>query len=289
MSHLGVLFMRLLALLPLTWVRALGRLLGGLLYRVARGRRRVVMVNLGLCFPEWSVERRVRIAKAHFACFAQAWLDRSWLWHAPESVLRRRLRLVGQLPPGQAATLFAPHFVGLDAGWTALTLHEKRSFSTIYSHQSNGVVDRWIMRGRSRFGQTRLFDRAAGPKPVVQGLRAGETLYLLPDMNYGLPESIFVPFFGVPAATVTSLSRLAKLGRAPVVPVLTTLTRQGYDIEVLPAWADVPSDNLEHDTALMNLRLQDWIGRDDQAHVAQYYWVHKRFKDRPPGDADVYV
>ena len=201
--------------------------------------------------------------------------------------MRRRLNLVGDveaLQKDSAAVIFAPHFVGLDAGWTAITQQVARKFATIYSHQSNQQVDDWVKDGRERFGQVRLFDRAAGPKPVVQALRNGEHLYLLPDMNYGLNESIFVPFYGVQAATVTSLSRLARLGKARVIPVVTRMTARGYEVRVMPAWTDVPSADLEADTLAMNQRLEAWI----DAMPAQYYWVHKRFKDRPPGADSIY-
>ena len=227
------------------------------------------------------------MAKQHFVYFAQAWLDRGWLWHGSPEVVHRRLQLVGDvgaLQQDSAAVIFAPHFVGLDAGWTAVTQQVSRKFATIYSHQSNQQVDDWVKEGRERFGQVRLFDRAAGPKPVVQALRSGEHLYLLPDMNYGLNESIFVPFYGVQAATVTSLSRLARLGKARVIPVVTRMTAGGYEVRVMPAWTDVPSADLEADTLAMNQRLEAWI----DAMPAQYYWVHKRFKDRPPGADSIY-
>jgi KDO2-lipid IV(A) lauroyltransferase len=287
LSHGGIAFMRLLGLMPLWLVRLLGWCLGRFLHLAARSRRKVVQTNLRLCFPQWPQAKRDAVAKAHFVHFAQAWLDRGWLWHGTAHVLQRRLRITGDAQALEAvpgAVIFAPHFVGLDAGWTALTQRIRRRFTTIYSHQSNAQVDGWIKAGRERFGQVRLFDRAAGPKPVVQALRDGELLYLLPDMNYGLNESIFVPFYGVPAATVTSLSRLARLGRAQVIPVVTRMTAGGYDVQVMPAWADVPSGDLEVDTLTMNQRLEGWINDCPE----QYYWVHKRFKDRPPGGAPIY-
>lgn len=287
LSHGGIAFMRVLGRLPLAWVRALGWGLGFVLYLLARSRRRVVATNLKLCFPGWDDARRRHIARQHFTYFAQAWLDRGWLWHGSAQVVDHRLTMTGQLEALQntpAAVIFAPHFVGLDAGWTALTQQVSRHFTTIFSHQSNAQVDAWVKTGRERFGRVRLFDRAAGPKPVVQALRAGELLYLLPDMNYGLQESIFVPFFGTPAATVTSLSRWAKLGKAVVFPVVTRMTASGYEIEVLPAWIDVPSPDFAADTLKMNQRLEDYIG----PMPAQYYWVHKRFKDQPDGMPGVY-
>ena len=222
-----------------------------------------------------------------FVYFAQAWLDRSWLWHGQPDKLKRRLRLSGDLAAlagEQPTVLFAPHFVGLDAGWAALTQQLPRTFTTIYTDQANKLMDRWILRGRRRFSNARLFGRAEGVQPILSALRAGQPLYLLPDMNFGPEESVFVPFYGVMAATVPSLSRFAKLGRAKIVPVVTRLTTSGYEVEVMPAWADLPSADLLADTALMNARLQGYI----DSMPAQYYWVHKRFKTRPEGEPSLY-
>lgn len=287
LSHCGIFFMRVLAHLPLAWVRALGWAMGQVLYVVVVPRRKVVLTNLRLCFAPWSESKRRQVARQHFVHFAQAWLDRGWLWHGSETMVRARLKITGELDVfkgDQPLVIFAPHFVGLDAGWTALTAQIDRHFATIYSHQSNALVDEWVLQGRKRFGTIKLFDRADGPKPVVKALRAGNLLYLLPDMNYGLQESVFVPFYGVPAATVTSLSRLAKLGRASVVPVITRMTPEGYEVQVMPAWTDVPGRDVTADTALMNLRLQGYIDK----MPAQYFWVHKRFKDQPEGHPSVY-
>ncbi|MDW5444091.1 lipid A biosynthesis acyltransferase [Polaromonas sp. SM01] len=283
----GIVFMQVLATLPLAVVRGLGVALGGLLYVVAVPRRRVVDTNLRLCFPERTEQERRAMTRQTFVFFAQAWLDRSWLWHGHPDKLKQRLRLTGalaELDGEQPTVLFAPHFVGLDAGWAALTQQVQRSFTTIYTDQANKLLDRWILRGRQRFGNARLFGRAEGVQPIISALRAGQPLYLLPDMNFGPEESVFVPFYGVTAATVPSLSRFAKLGRAKVVPVVTRLTATGYEVEVMPAWPDVPSADFVADTALMNTRLQGYIN----TMPAQYYWVHKRFKTRPEGEDPLY-
>ena len=273
--------------LPLAWVRALGAVLGWLLCQLVRSRRRVVDTNLRLCFPAMAQAQRDALARQVFTHFAQAWLDRGWLWHGSPELLRARLRITGAVAElqGDAPTvLFAPHFVGLDAAWTALTLHIPRKFVTIYSAQVNPVSDAWILQGRQRFGQPELVARLAGIKPLVSAVRQGHPLYLLPDMNFDPRESLFVPFFGVVAATVPSLSRFARLGRARVVPVITRLTRTGYEVEVLPAWNNYPTDDATADTVLMNQRLEDYI----RTMPAQYYWVHKRFKDRPEGQSPPY-
>ena len=287
LSRAGILLMRLLAHVPLAWVRALGWCLGWALYALAGARRRVVWVNLRLCFPQWAEPQLRAAAVASFVHFAQAWLDRGWLWHGPEQVLRRRLVLRGALHEleGSAPTvIFAPHFVGLDAGWTALTSQLPRSFTTIYSNQADETLDAWILAGRRRFGNPRLFGRDDSLKPVAQALRAGHPLYLLPDMNITRQESVFVPFYAVPTATLTSLSRFATLGRAKVVPVVTQMTRTGYDVDVKPAWSGFPTADLSADAATMNAMLQSYI----DAMPTQYYWVHKRFKMRPAGMPPVY-
>ena len=275
------------AVLPLTWVRLLGDGLGWMLYLVVGSRRRVVQVNLRLCFPGWSDAAIKSATQSIFVHFAQSWLDRGWLWHGSERLIRQRVHLIGaleELEGTEPVVLFAPHFFGLDAGWTALTLMVSRQFNTIYTDQANKISDAWILKGRRRFGTGRLFGRIEGVKPILQGLKAGNPLYLLPDMNFGPEESLFVPFYGRAAATVPSLSRFAKLTRAKVVPVISEMTPHGYVVRVLPAWTDFPGTDVKSDTALMNARLQTYI----DSMPTQYYWVHKRFKDQPEGQSAPY-
>jgi KDO2-lipid IV(A) lauroyltransferase len=170
----GILFMQVLAALPLPVVRAMGVLLGWLLYVVAVPRRRVVTTNLRQCFPGLPEAERRAMVRQTFVYFAQAWLDRAWLWHAPQAWVRRRVRLTGavhELAGTHPTVIFLPHFVGLDAAWAAAALYAPRPSTTIYTNQSNQLVDRWILRGRQRFGHLRLFGRADGVKPIVTALR----------------------------------------------------------------------------------------------------------------------
>jgi len=283
----GIAFMKALAFLPLPLIRGLGTALGWALYGLIGARRRVVHANFSVCFPTLSAGARRKLAMQTFVHFSQAWLDRAWLWHAPQAWVRQRVRLTGaveELAGNQPTVIFLPHFVGLDAAWAATALATPRPSTTIYTDQSNKRVDQWILQGRQRFGHLRLFGRIEGVKPIVAALREGQPLYLLPDMDFGPDESVFVPFYGMSTATVPSLSRFARLGRAKVVPLLPRLSADGYEVQVLPAWTDFPSGDPVADTALMNARLQDYIA----TMPAQYYWVHKRFKTRPVGDASIY-
>ncbi len=287
MTHPGILFMRALAPWPLGVVRALGSVLGRLLFLLARRRRRIALTNLRLAFPDLSEAERLVLARRNFRYFAQAFLDRSWLWHGDPEVVRQRLRITGavdDLTRAGAVVMFAPHFYGMDAGGSAVMQQIDRPACTIYSTQNNRALDEWMQRGRQRFGDATLLSRTEGVKPIVRALREGKMLYLLPDMDLGPHESVFVPFYGVPTATVPSLSRFAKLGQARVVPVVTRMTDFGYEVKVHPAWADYPTADASADAALMNERLQGYI--DEMPD--QYYWVHKRFKTRPPGEASLY-
>ena len=287
-GRLGVWFMRVLAHVPLPALRALGWCLGQLLYVLAVPRRKVALRNLALCFPKATVAQRSRWARETFVVFCQTWLDRSWLWFAPREVVQRRVRLQGALNELEGDTptiIFAPHFYGMDAGGTALTLHTPRAFTSIFSTHPDPAVDAWFMAGRQRFGNVRMLNRADGVKPIISTLRKGGLLYLLPDMDYGRNDSVFVPFFQVPeTATIPSLSRFARLGKAKVVALYNRMTPEGYVAELSPAWEHFPTDDHVADTARMNRELEAAI----RTMVPQYYWVHKRFKTRPEGQASLY-
>jgi Kdo2-lipid IVA lauroyltransferase/acyltransferase len=286
-AYLAIGFMQVLAIVPLSWVRALGWGLGSLLFLLLKSRRHVAMVNLTLCFPEHSRQQIRWLARQNFIYYMRALLDRGWMWHGSAAVTLRRLKITGaveQLQNDEPVVLFVPHFVGLDASNTAFTQQIQRKLITIYTNQANKTIDAWILKRRARFGNVRLFGRIAGVKDIITALRSGEMLGILPDMGFGPEESIVVPFYGIPTYTVPSLHRFARLGKAKVVPILSRMTKDGYEVEILPAWENFPSDNMEADTALMNKRLEGYIA----SMPAQYFWVHKRFKDRPAGEKSVY-
>ena len=283
----GIGFMQMLAFLPLSWIRAAGWGFGWALYALVASRRRVVQANLALCFPQYSAKERRQLAQKSFIYFAQAWLDRAWVWHAPKATVLKRVTITGashELVGTEPTVVFVPHFVGMDAALPSVSHLPPRMSTTIYTDQSNKLVDRWIFRGRQRFGNLRLFGRIDGVRPVIAALRRGEPLYLLPDMDFGREDSVFVPFFGIQAATVPSLSRFASLGRSKVITALSRMTKNGYEVEILPPWENFPTGDAAADAALMNARLQEYINTMPE----QYYWVHKRFKTRPEGESSLY-
>ncbi len=288
MLNLLIFVMRLLARMPLPWLRAVGYGLGWSLWHLARKRRRIVAVNLKKCMSEMTEPEREALAYRHFVVYGQSVLDRSWLWHAPEALVQQRLRWVGDLQalkqPGPLV-MFAPHFVGLEAGGMAVSLDIPGPVAFIFVRQSNPTVEALVRQGRERSGNARPYCRHEGMRQILVRIKKGEPLHLSPDMDFGRSESIFVPFMGVEhAATVPSLSRLSKVVGARVVPVVTRMTPHGYDIEVHAPLTDFPTDNLVKDTARMNGLLADWV----RSMPEQYYWVHKRFKTRPEGEPGFY-
>lgn len=177
-----------------------------------------------------------------------------------------------------------PHFVGLDMGGTRMGA--EYHFASIYSRQKDRAIDALLYRGRTRFIAPRLVTRQEGLRSIVRVIREGLPLYYLPDMDYGPRDSVFVPFFGVPAATITGLSRLARLARAVVVPLVIRQLPggQGYVMQFYPAWYDFPTDDAEADARRMNAFIEERVREMPE----QYHWLHRRFKTRPPGAASVY-
>jgi len=278
----------LLRLLPLQWLTPLGHGLGFLLYLLGRERREVVLINLKLCFPQWTEAERRRVARAHFQAFGRSLLEHGILWWSSKARVQGLVRIEGiehwQAVAGRPVILLAPHFIGLDMG--GVRLGSEYRVVSVYSRQKDPAFDAVLYSGRTRFVMPELYSRQEGVRPVVKALRRGLPFYYLPDMDFGSRDSIFVPFFGVPAATVTGLSRIARLSGAVVVP---TVTRQlpgaaGYVLTFYPAWRDFPTDDVERDTRRMNAFIEERVLEMPE----QYYWLHKRFKTRPPGEAKYY-
>jgi KDO2-lipid IV(A) lauroyltransferase len=278
----------LLHLLPLPILARIGQGLGMLLYLFARERRFVVHTNLRLCFPQWTPTQRNRVARAHFRAIGRGILEQGIGWWASPERIRRLVRVEGrqyleEAIKGQVIVL-ALHFVGVDMG--AIRMSSEHSMATVYAQQKNPVFDALLRKARTRFGHNRLLSRQDGIRAVVKSMREGWSLFYLPDMDFGPQGSIFVPFFGVQAATVTGLSRIAKLTGARVLPFVTRELPggQGYEARFYPPWENFPGNDVIADTRRMNAFIEERVMETPE----QYYWVHKRFKTRPPGEARFY-
>ena len=287
MSRIVFGFMWLLRLLPLGAMAAAGNAAGAVLFWLIPERRRVTRINLEKCFPDMAVRERERLARAHFRAFCRSFLEHGILWWSSPARIRRLVRVEGaehlEALAGRPVVVLAPHFVGLDAG--GLRLSMDRPMASMYSRQKNPAFNGLLYRGRTRFGAT-LFYRHEGLRKSLRAIRSGVPYYYLPDMDFGRSRSIFVPFFGVPAATVTALSQLVRITGAAVVPCVTRMLPGGggYVARLWPAWRDFPSG----DDAADARRMLAFIEERVRELPEQYFWLHKRFKTRPPGEASFY-
>ncbi len=286
--RLGLAVFWLLHFLPLPLLAPLGRGLGLLAYVLAGRRRHITLVNLRLCFPEKSEAERRRLAREHFAVLGRSLAERALVWWAPEARIRRLVRIEGEehlrAVFGGPVILFVPHFVSMDAGWIGLSCDF--GMAGMYSKQKDAQLDAMVLKWRQRFGRCVPVARQDGVRAAVRVVKRGVPLYYLPDMDFGERDAIFVPFFGVPAATVTTFSRLSRLCGAKIIPVVTRMLDggAGYVVKVYPAWDNFPGPDVESDTRRMN----EFIEQRALEMPEQYYWVHRRFKTRPPGEAGFY-
>ena len=285
-TYILVALLWLLHWLPLPVLRLLGRGLGKLLFALGRERRHVAKTNLRLCFPDKSEAEIDQLARRHFEAFACAVLDRTLGWWAPRSRLERLIRITGKEylndPEGRPIVLLSPHFVGLDAGATRISMYIEGC--SVFSKQKNPVLNKLLYDGRMRFNEAILLSRQDGMRKIVKAMKEGHQFYYLPDMDFGPKESIFVPFFGVQAATIPALSRIVRLTKALVVPCITRQVPDGYELEVMPPWENFPGESVEADTEAMNRFIESQVLRMPE----QYFWLHKRFKTRPPGEQRFY-
>ena len=278
----------LIHFLPFRAVAAVGSAAGTVLFWLHAERRQVTRVNLEKCFPGMPRAQRERLARAHFRAIGRSVVDHALLWWAPRERIRRLVRVEGlehlHALGGAPAILFVPHFVGLDAGVTRLMCD--LDITGMYSRQKDPVFNRLLHHGRSRFGDQRIFSRQAGIRPMLACMREGRPLYYLPDQDYGPRDAIFVPFFGVPAATIPGLSRIARITRAKVLPCVTRMLPRGagYVLTIEPPWEAFPTGDLVADTRRMNGYIEQRIA----AMPEQYNWMHKRFKTRRAGEARFY-
>jgi KDO2-lipid IV(A) lauroyltransferase len=285
---LGVGFLWLLHWLPLGLQAAIGNALGWLLALLPGKRRHIVATNLALCFPEASDAMRQRWLRQTFQASMRAALEHGLLWWGSEARVRRLIRIdnpeAARGDGVRPVIWLAPHFVGLDMGGVRLTMDQ--TIVSMYAHAKNPVSDKYMRHGRTRFSDIVLIERHQGIKATLQAIKSGLPFYYLPDQDHGRLNAVFVPFFGIPAATVAALPRLAKLTNAQIIPVITRQLPggQGYRLRFYPPWDNFPSGDLDADVARMNAFIEERI----REMPPQYLWLHRRFKTRPVGEASLY-
>jgi KDO2-lipid IV(A) lauroyltransferase len=284
MSRIVFGFMWLVHFLPLRVQAGIGSFVGSVMFWLIPERRKVTRINLEKCFPQKSADERERLARAHFRAFCRAFIEQGILWWSSRERIHSLVNLQGvEHLKGHAKTIiFAPHFVGFEATLARLSL--EFPVAMMYSRQKDPRFEVRLVSGRTRFGGV-MYPRQGGINRGVELINAGTFFYYLPDLDFGPKRAVFVPFFGVPAATVTGLAYIARTTGAAVVPCVTRmLPGGGYVARLYPAWRDFPSG----DDAADARRMMAFIEERVLEMPEQYFWLHKRFKTRPEGEPRFY-
>lgn len=279
-----------LAHLPHSVLQILAKILGIVCYYCVVPRTQVGKTNLAACFPEKSQAERNQLLKKHYQHMALLILEYGRYWYADAAILKAAVQyqdkhhLDDALARDENVILLYPHFTAFEAAVYAL--NQDVPLISVYSHQKNKDLDEQILNGRHRYNNVYLIGRTEGLRSIIKQIKSSQAPFLyLPDQDFGAKDSVFVPFFGIPTATITGLSRIAKMTQATVIPAIPTRQANGSVIlRFYPAWTDFPSQDPVADAARMNQFIEARIREQPE----QYFWLHKRFKTRPQGDAPFY-
>jgi len=290
-NFLALNLLRLFAFLPYTITVHVGYGLGWLASHIPNSRRQVVKTNLRLCFPNLSEKEIDALALEHWKLFGRSVLERSRIWLGRGKQITDIVTIDSAITLGdrKPRLLINPHFVGLEGGFMALSVlaseYDWPRGAGLYQNMKNPFFNQKMIEWRNRFGGKSI-ERQSRLRDLIREIQTGNFIFIAPDIDLGPRDSVFVPFFGIQTNTITSVSRLAKLSGAEVCLMTTTLNEdhKGYTCHISKPLPDFPSDDVEKDTARLNQYIEDLV----RERPAEYYWVHKRFKHRPPGQASLY-
>jgi KDO2-lipid IV(A) lauroyltransferase len=285
-AWLGVGVIWLIARLPYPWLLALGRALGALVRRIPSRRRRIAQANIALCFPELDERAQAALVDAHLTDIGLMLVEFALGWMGSDRAIARIPAQVEGLEhlqsaraQGQGVLLVGGHFSHLEL--CARLISRRIPIAGMYRRMDSAVFEWVVLRARLHYAAA-MFEKD-DIRGTVKYLRGGGTLWYAPDQDMRSKDSVFVPFFGIPAATITATHHLARMGNAKVIPFFhRRLPGGGYAMRLgapLPMGGDAAAD-----TAVVNAAVEQMV----RAAPAQYLWVHKRFKTRPPGLPEVY-
>lgn len=293
LTWLGLGFFMMLSFLPVPILDWLGGQLGNIAARSNKKRFNIVSTNLSLCFPEKSSGEIEEMVKQNFQAQFRSLMHYCILWWRPAVSVRKRIHKSGfekieqYEQQGKRVIILLLHNVGLEFAIAGISM----DYTSVgpYKPIRNPVLNWVIAKGRLRFGSANggeIFTRDDGLRPLIRKTRAGKILVYLADEDLGAERSVFVPFFGIPKATVPVLGRLAKSCNAVVLPCVCcyqTKSRR-YEVTLLPELKNVPSGDDERDSLSMNKAIEQAIIKCP----VEYLWSLRYFQTRPPGESSVY-
>ncbi len=289
-NHVVVALLKLLALLPYRSLVAIGYGLGFIAARIPGDRNRVVKTNLCLCFPQLSSAEIDSLSKQHWRLLGRSLVEKSIIWCGSSKQLSNMIEVKSavDLASKKPRILVNMHFTGIEGSIILSALCKEKHWprtSGFFQRMKNPFFNKKIVEWRNRFGGNSI-DRQGNVKTIIREIRNGDFIIIAPDIDLGLKDSEFVPFFGIQTNTITTISRLAKITGAEVCLMTTTLKadESGYLCEIGKPLANFPGEDPKSDTALLNQYFEDQI----RLRPAEYYWVHKRFKNRPDNSPSPY-
>jgi KDO2-lipid IV(A) lauroyltransferase len=287
-TWLGIGIMALLARLPWPLQRGLGRALGGVVRPLLGERRRIAARNLALCFPALDDVARASLLRQHFAALGIGLFEFARAWWGSVAPLRRGLQVDGlehveaARAGGRGVIVISGHFTTLEICGRLLCDHVP--LAGMYRPHAQAAMEWAVKHGRLRYAAA-MFGRDE-LRPALRHLKQGGLLWFAPDQDTRRGDSVFVPFFGRPASSLTSTHQLARLSGAAVLAFAHVRRPDGgYTLRLSPAFADFPSEDAVADTA----RVMAVIEAMARAAPAQYLWIHRRFKRQPDGGDDLYL
>jgi len=285
----GLGFLRVVFMLPLSWQFGIGRTIGRIAHRIGAERRAIARRNIKLCFPEMSADARNKLVHEHFEALGISLIELGLGRWASDDYLESITTIIGAehiqhaIDAGYGVILLSAHFTTLELSGRVLALHCP-PFDAVYRRFRSDFTTE-IMVSNREVAARRVIEKN-DIKSMVRSLREGVPVWYAPDQSYNLKQSALLPFFGVPSMTNTATGTLAKLGKAKAVPFFPRRLANGrYELTLLPAIADLPSGDAEEDTRQYTALLEQHI----KSCPEQYYWVHRKFKNRPGLLANVYA
>lgn len=288
-AWLGLGLLRLSCYLPYRIQLGAGKAVGRLLHRVARERRAITRRNIELCFPELSAGERDGLALAHFEALGASLIELALGRWASDEKLEGMTRIEGAehihraLDEGHGVILLSAHFTALEISGRVLSKHCP-PFDCVFRKHKNEFLTELLRTSRERSARATIDKNDI--KSMVRSLREGVPVWYAPDQSYDRKQSALLPFFGVPSMTNTATGTIARLGRAVAIPFFPRrLPEGGYELRVLPPIEGLPSDDPAEDTQKYVEVLEQQI----RLAPEQYYWVHRKFKNRPEPLPDAYA
>ncbi len=276
----------LITKLPFALQISIGKYLGLLLFFFSKRRRHIAEVNINLAFKRLTDSERKEIVKRHFISLGISLIEIPNCWWGSNKKLKNLAKINGlehllqAQKNNQGVILLSAHFTHLEISGRLLSMFAP--FFVMYRPHENPALEKVMSNSREK--RFNLAIKRDDVKTMLKSLKNGNTVWYAPDQNFGLKNSVFSPFFKVPAATNTATSRFARISEAKVIPFFSTRIGGHYELTILPPLENFPTDDIQKDTDRINKLIEDHV----KLAPEQYLWSHRRYKDRPDDEPSFY-